>query len=258
MARRPAADTPVTMFPFLSVLCSMIGVLMLFLIVILSGRAVGGPGPDVDDHGRPITIDAETFHAHSAELEKLIAQLQERRAECDRLRGLCTELRGLIQSQEEDAAWRRKTGGPVRTAAPLGAKEQVSFVPDRAGDSRPWKEPILVEVRADGFLVHPELTHYDAAGLTAEDSEAPLAKFLQSVDAARDRQQLVLLVHPNGVRNYRKLRDYLLEKFGTTVKVPGWPDPVPTSRIDVGVEPCPEQWSVVDVPAAKPSVLQPP
>jgi len=109
------------------------------------------------------------------------------------------------------------------------------------------KKPIVVEVKAEGFVVHPdrpihpEKTEYPLKELDLTNS--PLQGFIKRVDGARQKTYLLLLLHSNGIGSYRKLRKYLLDNHNETVKPLGVLGPgVIKSRIDLGYEPFSREW----------------
>ena len=101
------------------------------------------------------------------------------------------------------------------------------------------KTPIAVEINAEGFVVHPEKRQYPLEDL--KDKRSPLQEFLQGVDRAREKQYLLLLIHPNGIGAYVQLNTHLVETYPSE-------DPREKgelSRIDIGVEPFSQDWTLI-------------
>ena len=141
----------------------------------------------------------------------------------------------LVLDQKNDEIKLHKL---VRRRRPvvLDKPDAVRLVPDEGIVTK--KKPIVVEVRFDGYLVHPDETLLPLVEVKKRGKEdhyiAPpkLKKFTDQVHHKRDAQYLLLLVHPNGTKAYWNLRGYLRQEY---------PKPseggITTSRIDVGVEP---------------------
>jgi hypothetical protein len=248
------------MFPFLSVLCSLIGVLTLFLIGIVAGRAIGalGGSSEADPYGaggangaaREPWVDETASRSYRAQIDALTRQLFDCHAECERLARLETEAEAFLEAREQEMAAAQKNHGLI-VGRPLGAKDRVRVIPDPHETIKVLKKPILVEVTAEGFVVHPQRRPYAAAEL--DRAQSPLISFLEDVDKQRDVQYLLLLLHPNGKAAYVKLRRYLIAHLGelAVVKTAGGPREVPRSRIDLGVEPYSSEWELADPPGKK-------
>lgn len=236
MARR-RVDFEITMFPFLSVLCAIIGVMMLLLLLILGRQVVAEDDASVAGVGSPTQAEAseprglpEDRHAQWDErIRRLRRRLDERRREHARLERLYAQLSSLVAAKEDTAALAR-SGAGRRMRTRLGKPEPVTFVPDPKRDV--GKTPIVVEVRADGFVVHTQKTQYPLQQI--EQADSPLARFIGGVVARRDRQYLLLLVHPNGVAAYYRMREYLRSAHGQST--------------DVGKEPFSVDWLLVERP----------
>lgn len=170
------------------------------------------------------------------QIERLAAELAQRQKERDELVKLETELIDLIVAKEDEIQLVPLAGSDRSTGARLGEKERVSVVPDPT--RRVPKQPRLIEVRAEGIVVHPEKTEYPLEQL--EQKNSGLAKFLVEADEARNRQYLLLLIHPNGAAAYTKLRLHLLHNYNEVVQQGG--HRFRKTRIDLGVEPFSQEW----------------
>ena len=102
------------------------------------------------------------------------------------------------------------------------------------------KTPILIEATAGIYRVHPGSQIYTQAELNREDSA--LRRFLAKVDDQRAQKYIVVLVHPNGIRTYKRLRGFLFETYRQRVRLGGVAET--KSRIDLGAEPISDLWQV--------------
>jgi hypothetical protein len=240
MSCRRRSEIEFSMFPFLSVLCAVIGILMLLLIAVMSTRVIATDAsmwPGGTEEALELQtpgISEEQYEALTGEVE----QLGRRLAECDARRRQLAQLRarldGLIAGKEDLA--QLGPAGMRREGTRLGMPEAVRVVPDPTRTVS--KTPILVEVDAFGYTVYPGRTKY--AGDELDRGDSPLRRFLDQVDAARQRQYLVLLLHPSGVASYDRLRQFLHGQYGEDVRVGGKLQR--KSRIDLGVEPFSDRW----------------
>jgi hypothetical protein len=266
MSRRQASGLEVSTFPFLSILFALIGVLTLFLAGIVITRAIPDdkpPPPDpkellaeIGAHGRdgtPSEVNeprvAETeYRAYKEQIDALTKQLVHYTVQHERLAKLKVEAEAFIQGKEDEIAMATTGGGRVVLGKPLTGKTGVQMVPDHEGTTTFLKEPIAVEVKAEGFVVHPDKKTYAVADL--DQAGSPMATFLTQVDRQRNGKYLLLLIRPNGVTTYEKLRKYLLKNLNETIRkdvIPGvmWRE-ITKSRIDLGVEPFSDEWLLTE------------
>lgn len=210
MARRAPQKIETTLFPFLSVLCSMIGVLMLFLVLILSSRIIATTAAAAGAGGAP--------SAPETELAQLQEELRLRRREHERLLASVRELEELIALQELQAA----------PAEPGGEPRRVRIVPDPAGAGT-RKTARFLELTADLVRVHPGPVDHPAADL--EDNASALWAWLREAHERRRREYLVVLLHPDGFEHFERLQRLLsLEEF---------------KGLDWGYEPFSADWVLV-------------
>jgi len=234
--RRHADETQISTFPFLSVLCAVIGILMLFIIVIISTRAIkaGAAGVSGRESSQPanlrkLGIDDGEHRALNVRIAHLREELAESRARLEHLRVMHVQLVDLIEAKEQGER------APVRRVGTrLRQKDKVYVVPD--DDRHVEMDPIRVEVTGDGYTVYPEQDHYPREQLGRPDSK--LRQFIRSVDARRHEKYLVFLIRPNGVVAFQEIDDYVFETY--------------RRRIRIGSEPIPLDWQLVEPEEEKP------
>lgn len=206
-------------FPFLSILCGLIAILVLFMMIIMTTRvieetAVAGVAPPSSPPKtvpRPLEdgIPKEDYEKIQAEIDRLAGTLIERQQELEELARKRDELRDLIETKKlEMVAIPR---GKSNKWGPPGEPTLVDVVPDAEGKGR-RKTPIFVECRAEGYLVQPDGDTYPA--MTASPDELPipspeLTKFLDGVRKRSLTEYIVMLVHPNGVETFTALERLL-------------------------------------------------
>jgi hypothetical protein len=258
--RRRNTKIDVTMFPFLSVLCGLIGVLVLFLVNVLTTRVMEAqdpgppPPPPVKQHG---TVDGEEgldseqyeqLQRQIDDLGNLLAVRVQERADVGRR---LLELEASLAEVGDQFSLKPATVRP--TPVNLDEPEAVNFVPDTRG--REVKQrPVYVEINSDGYLVRPgkkifPVIEMRKSGAQEKYHAVPeLQKILKSVDDRRDTQYLLVLVHPNGTGAYKPLRRYLLQEFPKETKIPqgnGQILVITTTRIGIGVEPFSRDWEFI-------------
>jgi len=244
---RSSSIVELNLFPFLSVLVAVIGILMLNLVSVISTRVIGlqeaedGNSPPEGQAAAPaadVEIDEAQYREIDERVRRLGVQLARNRKTCRELERAVRELDSLLQTREIET-----TAGLGWTAPedafpglPLAAPVEVQVVPDPTRADR--RTPIPVEVTADGYVVRSDGSSEQLPSLTRDDQ--PMRQFLQRLDRNRERTYLLLLVHPDGVANYRLLRGLLTGEFGQDVDVEGGKERA--SRIKVGVEPFDRDW----------------
>lgn len=223
MARR-RGKTETSMFPFLSVLCTVIGVMVLFIVLIMSTRVISAdkrfrPKKDSPDRASPGLpdalaegIDERTFRSLEQELEGLARRLEQREAQRDVLDKKLAGLEDLLEFKKTEMFVQVSRKAPPRE---LAEPEPVAMVPDE-GYEVPL-HPVFVEVDLEGYTVHPEGTKYPAIvekkseGKESQFDAVPeLAAYLKSVDRKKRKDYLVFLIHPNGIEPFQNIRVYLL------------------------------------------------
>ena len=112
MSRRVGANPEVNMFPFLSVLCSIIGVLMLFMLMIIASRVVGqqtpapalGPPPPPPPPVEQLEpgVSEEDYARLDEQIRRQAALLNERVNELQNLKRTVEQLEDLIETKEDE------------------------------------------------------------------------------------------------------------------------------------------------------------
>ena len=248
MTRPRFSEIELNLFPFLSVLVAVIGILMLFLVSIISTRVIGaltagGTGGEAESAGpgedQSPLLEDQQHAALELQIRQLAAQLIERRRECKELQNACRRLDDLVKARGDAGDLGPTGAADLFPGLVLGQPIEVEAVPDPARTDA--RKPIPVELSAEGCTVHSKgkTFVYDPAA-----NEPSLQQFLKGVDLTKSETYLLLLVHPNGVETCYRLRGYLLEKFGTQVDFEG--QRIPRSRIDLGVEPFDRDWLLIE------------
>ena len=218
-------------------LCAVIGILMLFIIVIISTRAMeagaagsSGPQPAESADLWKLGIDDGEHRALETRIGQLREELTGSRARLKHLRVSYVQLVDLIEAKEQgERAPARRVGTRLRE------KDKVYVVPD---DHHPVAmDPIRVEVTGDAYTVYPGQDHYPREQLGQPDSK--LRRFIRSVDARRDEKYLVFLIRPNGVVAFQEMRDYVRKTY--------------RGRVRIGSEPIPLDWQLVEPREEKPN-----
>jgi biopolymer transport protein ExbD len=253
MAKGRTSNVELNLFPFMSVLICVMGILMFFLIVIVSTRVfvfepkspTPPPTPYTGEEGQPVAgpaIPAKQYAAVDLDIRRLTVRLAQREQERQELQIACDRLEDAITAVEDDVKFSDNPSDNRQRGAILGKPEPVTIRMD-PGDTRAatTKRPVFVEVQADKFVVHPQKTEYPAAQLA--NPHSALRKFLDRVDRAREREYLIVLLHPAGVSTYGALRRCLRDNYFETVQ--HGIDSLQKTRIDIGVEPFSWDWLYV-------------
>lgn len=240
---RRQSKLEMTLFPFMSILCGLLAVLLLFMMIILSTRAIADtspkpkpkpmPQPEADAsnrEGQEDAIDRDTYRRLSQEMDRMNGMLLARRAERAELERRIAELKDLIEWKKTELLVAIRPGAQKGFA--LGEPTPVDIVPASEHDID--KRPVLLEVTSDAYIVHPDKRQFPpiapagpgANGKNA-DVDAKLKAFLRDLNANRRKQYLVMLVHPNGVENFQTLRIYITNNY---------------KELDMGWEPFAREW----------------
>ncbi len=235
----------VSLFPFLSVLCCIIGVMTLLFISVLSTRAVEfvEPRPEAPPEtgdGRRVEdgIDAASHARFQREVERLGAVLAERQRERDELEQSIKELEDLVEHKQN--LFVKVPSRKGRDGARLGEPEPVRVVREEGFAVR--HRPILVEVKAEEFIVHPGKVAYArfravGAGPNKKDVPDPkLKEFLAATHKKRNEEYLVLLIHESGTQAFRSLAGYISDQH---------------KGLEIGWEPFSREWEVLIEQQAK-------
>jgi len=250
MSRRRGSSIGFDMFPFLSVLCSVIGVLMLFILLIVSSRVMAEtappqippappPPPPRELAPRPSGIAEDEYERLATEIRRMAAHLTARQKEAQVLKNDIGKLEDLIAAKEDEQLVPEY--GKDRLLG-VQVEKPVDVYFDEVENVRVTKTPIFVEVSADKLIVHPEKREYGIDQLKGPRSD--LQAYLAAVDRQRKNEYLLLLIHSNGVETYEKFTEFLREKY---------PHPAAPalSRIDTGAEPFSDGWLLISEQLAK-------
>lgn len=248
MARRQRIAIPVSLFPFLSILACVIGVLTL----MITGLAIGqmrnkGENPEEVERAREflrLKAQAEADEADAAELTRRIDDMQRnRRRETNARQALAkiveqkgqfeanqrtaAELAAQLQEQEQqaaqleaDAARRKQELAATRKAiddqnAKLAADPRVTVQPGGTGVDL---APTFVECDARGIVIHEGAEHRAIARAAMSTS----LDYIGVLDRAaqRPRGTVIFLVRPAGVANYYLARSIARSRYCRNGKLP--------------------------------------
>ncbi len=242
---RSSSTVELNLFPFLSVLVAVIGILILNLVSVISTRAIGlqqatdgkrPPGHQAEAPPPVVALDESQYRDLERQIHQLGSQLVKNRASCRELEQTVRELDAQAHARGDAAALGWTGPEDAFAGLALDAPVEVQAVPDPTRSDR--RIPIPVEVTAEGYVVrHPN--KIEQLPSLPQDPK-PMRQFLERLDSARDQRYLLVLVRPDGVANYKRLRGLLVSEFAHVVEV----DQVKqsASRIAVGVEPFDRNW----------------
>lgn len=250
MSRRPSSKLETDMFPFMSVLCSIIGVMMLFMLLIISTRvvateqseaiALGAPPPPTPPpvQKTPAGLSDGEYGRLKSRIEELTRLRDARRQELKEFRDQILEAEDVVSSKEDE---RLRRSGDDKKVVGVELDKPVPVDVIMSIGPKTNKTHIFVEVKAEGYVVHDGKTpggqFHAEADLDRQNSA--LTQFLVGVSRRASREYLVFLLHPNGIPAYYKIRRYLILTFPH-------PDPLMErsgySRIDIGLEPFSPGW----------------
>lgn len=244
---RQRSNLEFNMFPFLSVLCSLIGVLMLFKLVVMSTRivpkkAAGVTAAQAAWEGQGKYLSQQQHDQLSAKLDRLENSAEVLHHKVAQLTQLRDELRQLVELKTEEMV--PVTGDELYVGVDICPEIDVELLP-RSEHPIP-KTPVFIDIQEGAYVVHPQEARYPITELPDEEAdvgpddspESPLEKYLEEVYQRRDKEYLVFLIRPSGVEGFRRIRDYVVRKY---------PHPrVPAlSEIQFGWEPFSRHWVYV-------------
>lgn len=76
------------------------------------------------------------------------------------------------------------------------------------------KTPLYIECRQDGFVIHPSKEFAPRADIY--DQKSPLRKTIANLKANKDKQYLIVILRPDGIEMFNKLRE-LVEQEGIDI-----------------------------------------
>jgi hypothetical protein len=227
---RKQADIPVSLFPFLSVLACVIGVLTLMLSALSVGQIF--PPPDNTTITPPVPPDNNTIkeikngmkldedkrqelNRQIQEAESVQKRLAEAQAELARLKALPgdTDGRAMLNLLEEHKRLRTrkddmekqltalneeieklKKQGPPPPPPPEKRKTRIRWRGDRS------VKPRLIECTADALVIHPGLKRIPKADIEYSTDLEDLCREVKAHEA--DKWIVIFLIRPDGVETY--------------------------------------------------------
>jgi hypothetical protein len=255
-------------FPFLNVMIGMIVILLLFMLMIVTTRAVSRektpdlppvpvadvPPPDAGtdanpDAAGPGDLSEEEFRDLQTQIQKLEAAVAEQRGKLEDLLGTKNEIENLLLAKQDEINLAALSGDGRIGGYIVGEPIPTVMIPDASVSVS--KRPQLVEVDAERYTFHAE-SGPQAHPVGDLKSGTALDQAIQRVDRNRGSEYLLLLVHPNGAEAYETFRKYLLNNYSMTTRkpspIPGIQYVITKSRIDLGVEPFAQEWLLIARP----------
>jgi hypothetical protein len=233
VARRRSSQLEFSMFPFLSVLCTVIGVLILLIVLIISNRTVDAeqqlerakppPLPPPVESPDETKLAENRYDELRDRIDQMTSVLNRRKQELDELRRTTFQLEELIASKKHLVLENVGGDNDIVLGVDFEEREDVEFVPLKEDGFS--KKPRFIEVRSDEFVLQPGNRRVPIAQLTQANLD--LKRFLIQVDRNRRTEYVLILIHPNGASTYYKLLDYIRKHHG---------------RLDIGKEPFSEGW----------------
>ena len=103
----------------------------------------------------------------------------------------------------------------VLTTQALEPQEAVVVAKvDESRGANQNKTPLYIEARQDGFILHPNKEFAPRADLY--DERSPLRQTIANLKANKDKQYLILILRPDGLEMFNKIRD-LVEQDGIDI-----------------------------------------
>jgi hypothetical protein len=234
------------MFPFLSVLCCVIGVLILFMLLIVSTRIVDARQAAAvsprTEQGSGLT--EQDYLQLQLRLDELAKQLADRTEQLGGLLERRDELMALVVLQRTESEL--ASGDGLLDGAQLVDHPVCKLIPVREPGQR-QKQPRFIEVDAEGFLVQPGALRFSIRDLPPAGERldpgakptTPLQIHLRTAYEKRANEYLLFLVRPNGIEAFDAVKRYVIEVY------PPPPRSSALSAIDLGWEPFAEEWSLL-------------
>lgn len=247
MGKKSREHLAVSLFPFLSILACVIGVLTLMITALALGQIS-------EKATNQAEIDrAEEFVKLKKEAEQLSPRLVEIRSTLEKSKALEAQAQKVMQEREALEKQLKETKVPEKTAAQLEAqakqlqqkneamdkqlkellaklspmREAAAKIPDvveggkitvRPGGSGTNLKPVFVECGSKGIVIHepPQSIVVLRAGM--ETSEVYL-KVLDRV-AGQEDATIVFLVRPSGIATYNQARQIARLRYARNGKLP--------------------------------------
>jgi hypothetical protein len=277
---RERGKVELSLFPFLNILFSLIGVLILYIFVVLVlGRAGGRASIQAGlVRGRAAARDeTRELDAVSKKRMELAAAHERKTRELERLESEKEQLTQLLELRTRQELM--PAAGTSTVGVPIGApvpKEWRMIPADKgSGDNR--KTPILVRISAERFTVYD----FDAKGALSRTREFPAIgspqtarpstpktrgpkrggqaagtgplpepdpRFVAFLDGLnrppRDRYAL-FLIGPDGIEQFGRIKDFCDQNYPTLASKSLPKNPRPADIFDLGFEPFSNDWLLV-------------
>jgi hypothetical protein len=277
---RERGKIELSLFPFLNILFSLIGVLILYIFVILvMGRASGRASVQAGvvrgrAAARNETRELEAMRKKSQDLE---AARQAKGRRLERLESERDQLAQILELRSRQvlstAAGTSSLGVPI--GAPVRKEWRMIKADKETGDNR--KTPILVRIDFERFTVYDfdargELTRkteYPAIGAPrpslpngsdkrvtrsvgrspeSAPEPGPDPRFIAFLDGVKNAQRdryVLFLVGPDGIEQFRRIMAFCAARYTTlfSQRVPR--NPRPAEIFDIGYEPFSSDWLLI-------------
>ncbi len=235
----------VNVFPFLSVLCCLIGVLILFMLLLVSTRVVdahqtAAVAPQMEQGSG---ISEAEFGRLQDRLDQLAQQLDTRSQQLRELMERRSELQAMLALKRNEA--QLASGSGLVHGVQLVDHPVCKLVPLREpGGNR--KRPRFIEVDVEGFLVQPGPKRFSSDDIPTAgqqiardaDPATPFQRYLHAAHQKRAEEYVIFLVRPNGVDAFNAAKNFVMVKYPPQ-------DPRSLSAIDLGWEPFSEDWALL-------------
>jgi hypothetical protein len=273
-----------SLFPFLNILFSLIGVLILYIFMILvMGRASGRASVQAGlERGRAAAkVEDRQLDEMKKKQADLESQVDQKNRELQRIRNEQEQLAQLLELRSRQdtmpAAGTGTVGVPI--GAPVPKEWRIVRADDGSGDNR--KTPVLVEVTADQYIVYdfdtkggpPRRTLYPAIGSPeSAKSDVPkpragrpaarrqadrkpetkadpqpdpgLVTFLNGINRERRDKYLLFLIRPEGIEGFYQIGRYIVQNYPTLLSKQT-EGAKPAHFFDFGYEPFSDNWLLV-------------
>jgi hypothetical protein len=224
MARRKA-KLDLTLFPFLSVLCGIIAVMVLFMIVTISTRVInresealtaesGDSGEAANSDSAVVDdgIDAATYEQLERQIKSLEAALEQRRAARAEIRLKLRDVAALIAAKEFELQQARAIDRP-KTNVRIGEPSPLRIIPAPSPDGIE-RTAVFIEVSSSGYIVHPEKTSFAIDPKKkgpATDVEVPdgLKKVLADLAKNANSKYPLFLIRTDGADAFKAVRSHV-------------------------------------------------
>ncbi len=247
MAKKSREHLAVSLFPFLSILACVIGVLTLMITALALGQ-IGEKAANQTEIDR-----AEEFVKLRKEAERLTPRLSQIRITLEKSKTLEAQTQQVMQEREALEKRLKETKAPEKTAAQLEAqakelrqkneamakqlaellaklspmREAAAKIPDaeeggkitvRPGGSGTNLKPVFVECGGKGIVIHEPPRSIVVLRAGMETSEV----YLKALNRVADEEDatIVFLVRPSGIATYNQARQIARLRHARNGKLP--------------------------------------